>query len=136
MEVAYNPNYSGAPECKRDVLNEYAEWKAYAADWTDDTVFGARRIADLSKLNGLVGRANGLAKSCLPGFNASQQVRGVDVAPSVLSDIAEVAPGGGPAPTGWPVKPASLILAGVGVGLVTLGLAYRGAVSLVTPRRR
>lgn len=119
-EVVYNPNFKETADCnKSNVLQEYQEnWKPYADVWNTSIWFSGER-ADASKLNGLIGRANGFALSCLKGFDPKAQVRGSDVEVDhpIASSVDVNAPGGGAARDGGflgtGVKRSTLLLGGV-----------------------
>lgn len=124
VEVAYNPNAD--PTCKREVLEEYEKsWKPFITAYSDDSVL-APQVADESEINGLIGRTNGLAKSCLKGFSAANQVRGIDAEEEhpIAATINREAPGGPPPSDGSLLKPSTKIaLVFVGGVLVLAGSA-------------
>lgn len=115
---AYTPGVD--PTCKNQILEEYeGAWKPWITAWSDPTM----PPPDETALNGLLGRANGLAKSCLPGFSVADQVRGVDIEDlhKTAATIDKTAPGGAPPPGGG-MKPATkALLAVAGGGLLVLG---------------
>ena len=124
VEVAYNP--SADATCKREVLQEYEQgWKPFITAWADDGLI-VQQVADAAKINGLIGRTNGLAQSCLKGFSLSDRVRGVDVEVEhpIAAAINRDAPGGPPPSDGALLKPSTKIaLVFGGAVLVLAGTA-------------
>lgn len=134
VEVANNPTFKDDALCfKEQVKKTYLEeWKPYADQWKNDSLFDR---AEIEKLNALNARANGWAKSCLPDYKCDKPGQECKVSKGVDPDAEHPyatfvdinAPGGGPPPPGkgiFGVKPATLVIGGLIGGVVLIGAAY------------
>lgn len=129
VEVVHNPNYTDA-DCKREIGQEYGEWKDFQDAWLDDGLI-SRRVADRTKLNPLVSRTRELARSCLK-VPESQLPKNADIhgnpAAKAAAWVDINAPGGAPPADGGVLgtgmKPTTAVLLGFGLVGAAVGLKW------------